>query len=88
MIRRYIPYVQTNFIFGLDTDEGSEPFELTKLFLDMTPGVYPAYSLLTSYGQAAPLNLEYQREDRILPFPFYFLDSKRGMNIYPRTMLG
>ena len=59
MIRRYVPYVQTNFVFGLDIDEGPEPFELTKRFLEMTPGLYPACSLLTAYGQAAPLNLEY-----------------------------
>ena len=85
MILRYVPYVQTNFVFGLDIDEGPEPFELTKLFLDMTPGAYPAYLLLTSYGQAAPLNLEYQKEGRVLPFPFYFLDSKRGMNIKPKN---
>ena len=85
MILRYVPYVQTNFVFGLDIDEGPEPFELTKRFLDMTPGAYPAYLLLTSYGQAAPLNLEYQRDGRVLPFPFYFLDSKRGMNITPKN---
>ena len=67
MILRYVPYVQINFIFGLDIDEGAEPFGLTKHFLDITPGAYPAYLLLTAYGQAAPLNLEYQREGRVLP---------------------
>jgi radical SAM superfamily enzyme YgiQ (UPF0313 family) len=85
MIRRYVPYVQTNFVFGLDIDEGPEPFELTKRFLDETPGIYPVYSLLTAYGQAAPLNLEYQRSGRVLPFPFYFLDNKRGMNVKPKN---
>jgi hypothetical protein len=29
MILRYIPYIQTNFVLGLDSDEGVEPFELT-----------------------------------------------------------
>ena len=85
MILRYIPYVQTNFIFGLDIDIGTEPFRLTKHFLNITPGVYPAHLLLTSYGQAAPINLEYQRAGRVLPIPFYFLDSKRGMNIKPKN---
>lgn len=84
MILRYIPYVQTNFVFGLDIDEGPEPFELTKRFLEMTPGAYPAYLLLTSYGQAAPQNLEFQQSGRVLPLPFYFLDSKSG-NIKPRN---
>ncbi len=83
MILRYIPYVQTNFIFGLDIDNGPEPFELTKRFLDLTPGAFPAYSLLSAFGQAAPLNLEYQRANRILPFPFHFLDNNGAMNVKP-----
>ena len=57
MILRYIPYVQTNFVLGLDADKGEEPFELTKKFVDMTPGAFPGYSLLSAFGQAAPLNL-------------------------------
>ena len=52
MILRYIPFVQTNFVLGLDSDEGREPFELTKRFIDMTPGAFPAFSLFTSYGRA------------------------------------
>ena len=35
MIVDHIPFVQTNFILGLDCDEGREPFELTKRFLDL-----------------------------------------------------
>jgi hypothetical protein len=81
---RYIPYVQTNFVFGLDVDEGLEPFELTKRFLDMTPGAFPAYSLISSFGQAAPLNLEYQRANRVLPFPFHFLNNNHAMNVKPK----
>ena len=37
MILEYIPYVQANFVLGLDVDQGSEPFELTKQFLDRSP---------------------------------------------------
>lgn len=81
---RYIPYVQTNFVFGLDVDEGAAPFELTKRFLDMTPGAFPAYSLISSFGQAAPLNLEYQRSNRVLPFPFHFLNNNHAMNVRPK----
>jgi len=84
MILRYIPYVQTNHIFGLDSDEGSAPFELTKRFLDLTPGAFPAYSMLSAFGQAAPLNLEFQRTGRVLPFPFHFL-SNIQMNIKPKN---
>ena len=84
MLLRYVPYVQTNFVFGLDVDEGPEPFEFTKRFLDLTPGAYPAYSLLTAFGQAAPLNLEYQRTKRVLPFPFHFLNAQHIMNVKPQ----
>jgi hypothetical protein len=84
-IMRYIPYVQTNFVLGLDVDEGPEPFELTKKFVDLTPGAFPGYSLLSAFGQAAPLNLEYQRADRVLPFPFHFLDNNRAMNVKPKN---
>jgi hypothetical protein len=83
MILRYIPYVQTNFVLGLDTDKGEEPFELTKKFVDLTPGAFPGYSLLTAFGQAAPLNLEYQELNRVIPFPFHFLDNNHAMNIKP-----
>jgi hypothetical protein len=84
MILRYVPYVQTNFVLGLDVDEGDEPFELTKRFLDLTPGAFPGYSLLSAFGRAAPLNLDYQRENRVLPFPFHFLDNNHAMNVRPR----
>jgi hypothetical protein len=84
MILRYIPYVQTNHIFGLDGDEGEEPFEFTKRFLDLSPGAFPAYSMLSAFGQAAPLNLEFQRAKRVLPIPFHFL-SNIQMNIKPKN---
>ena len=83
LILRHIPYVQTNFVMGLDSDEGPEPFELTKRFLDLTPGAFPGYSLLTAFGRAAPLNLDYQRANRVLPFPFHFLNNNQAMNVRP-----
>ena len=51
----------------------------------MSPGAFPGYSLLTAFGQAAPLNLEYQREGRVLPFPFYFLNNHYAMNLKPKN---
>jgi hypothetical protein len=83
MILRHVPFVQTNFVLGLDCDRGAEPFDLTKKFIDLAPGVYPAFSLLTAYGRAAPLNLDLQRAGRVRPFPFYFLDSVHAMNVQP-----
>lgn len=56
MILRYVPYIQTNFVLGLDCDSGKDPFDLTKRFIDKSPGAFPGYSLLTSFGEAAPLS--------------------------------
>lgn len=85
MILRYVPYVQANFVLGLDVDAGDEPFELSKHFVDKSPGAFPGYSLLTSFGEAAPLNMQYQREDRVIPFPFHFLNNHLAMNLKPKN---
>ncbi|HEU5305471.1 MAG TPA: radical SAM protein [Gemmatimonadales bacterium] len=84
LILRYIPYIQTNFVLGLDGDMGPEPFELTKKFIDLSPGAFPAYSLLSAFGRAAPMNLDYQRAGRVLPFPFHFLNNNHAMNVRPK----
>jgi len=83
LIQEYIPYLQANFVLGLDSDAGPEPFDLTKRFLDLSPGAFPGYSLLSAFGRAAPLNLEYQRNDRVLGFPFHFLNNNHAMNVKP-----
>jgi hypothetical protein len=84
MLLEHVPYVQTNFVLGLDEDEGAEPFELTKLFVDKVPGAFPAYSQRTAFGEATPENLELQRAGRVLGFPFHFLDNNQVMNVVPR----
>jgi hypothetical protein len=85
MVLRYIPYLQANFVLGLDSDVGSAPFDLTRQFIDRVPAAFPAYSLLSAFGQAAPLNLEYQREGRVLPVPFHFLNNNHAMNVKPKN---
>jgi len=82
-IMRHIPYLQANLIFGLDSDEGAEPFELTRRFVDLAPGVFPYFSLLMSYGRNAPDNLRYQRDGRVLDIPFHFLNQLHAMNVRP-----
>jgi hypothetical protein len=62
---------------------GAEPFELTKRFVDLAPAAFPGYSLLSAFGRAAPLNLQYQRDNRVLPFPFHFLNNNHAMNVKP-----
>jgi hypothetical protein len=85
MILRHLPYLQGNFVIGLDCDEGSEPFDLTKRYLDLAPGTFPAFSMLTAFGSNAPLNLQYQREGRIVAFPFHFLNNSGAMNVRPKN---
>ena len=85
MITNYIPYMQANLILGLDADEGPEPFELTRHFIDLVPQVYPYFSLLNAYGRGAPANLEYQREGRVLNVPFHFLNTTDAINVRPKN---
>ena len=84
LVQSYVPYVQANLIFGLDVDEGPEPFELTKRFVDLAPGIYPHLALLSAFGRNAVLNLNYQRENRVRAVPFHFLDLIKAMNVQPR----
>lgn len=85
MVQRFMPYLQANFVLGLDSDEGEEPFELTKRFLDLAPGAFPAFSMLTSFGRSAPLNVKYIDEKRLIPFPFHFLNNTDAMNVRPKN---
>jgi radical SAM superfamily enzyme YgiQ (UPF0313 family) len=84
LVQKYIPYVQGNFLFGLDVDEGEEPFQLTRQFIDMTPGVFPAYCLFTAFGNCTELFRQYDKENRILPFAFHFLSNKT-LNVRPKN---
>lgn len=85
LVNAYVPYTQCNLIFGLDADEGEEPFELTRRFVDMAPGMYPHFALLSAFGRNAVLNLEYQKQGRVLPVPFHFLDLVQSMNVKPKN---
>lgn len=74
MIQRYVPGLQANFIFGLDSDEGDEPFELTREFMDRLPQVWPNFNVPTPFG-GTPLYEEHLAKGRILggmPFLFYY----------------
>ena len=74
LLHESIPYIQANFIFGLDVDEGDEPVELTKEFMTRTPFVWPVVNIPHPFG-ATPLHQQYIEEGRILtsmPFLFYY----------------
>jgi len=69
-----IQYIQANFIFGLDSDQGSDPVELTKEFMDRAPFVWPALNIPVPFG-GTPLHVKYLAQGRILtamPFAFYY----------------
>ena len=85
MINSYIPHVQTNFLFGLDSDIGEDSFILTKRFIDLAPGAYPSYALLSIFGKGAKSNLKYEIENRIIPFPFHMLMPVHITNILPKN---
>ncbi|HEU5475307.1 MAG TPA: radical SAM protein [Actinophytocola sp.] len=69
-----VPYLQANFIFGLDTDQGDEPVELTKAFMDRAPFAWPTINIPVPFG-GTPLHDELAANGRILttmPFSFYY----------------
>lgn len=72
-LSEYVPYLQANFILGLDTDDGDEPFELMKEFLYRTPFVWPNMNIPMAFG-GTPLYSSLLKQGRILkamPFTFY-----------------
>lgn len=81
LIARHIPYVQTNFVWGLDQDSGPLPFELSKTFVDLAPTAFPSHSLFTAYGDSAPLGRELLHGDRVLDVPFHVLDTSSLHNV-------
>ena len=72
MILRYIPYIQTNFVHGSRRRHGAGAVRADQEVHRSIPGAFPAYSLLSAFGRAAPMNLEYQRagQGSALPVPF------------------
>jgi hypothetical protein len=73
-LHEQIPYLQGNFMFGFDTDEGCEPIDLTKEFMTRAPFVWPALNIPVPYG-GTPLYRQLEGEKRILksmPFSFCY----------------
>jgi hypothetical protein len=69
-----VPYVQANLMFGLDSDAGEAPIELSRLFMDRTPFAWPALNIPVPFG-GTPLHDHLREEGRILeamPFAFYY----------------
>ena len=74
LLSSYVPGIQVNFLFGLDSDEGDEPVDLTKEFIGQTPFAWPVVNIPIPFG-GTPLYDQYLDEGRILrsmPFSFYY----------------
>lgn len=50
LLRRHVPGLQANFVLGLDSDAGAEPFDLTAEFARRVPFVWPNVNVITPYG--------------------------------------
>jgi hypothetical protein len=73
LIERQVPIVQANFIFGLDSDQGATPLDLTREFIRRMPSVWPNLCIPTPFG-GTPLYDRYRRDGAVLetmPFAFY-----------------
>jgi hypothetical protein len=73
-LHEYVPGLQANFIFGVDSDSGTEPIELSKEFMDRAPGVWPSFNIPTPFG-GTPMHDQLLAEGRVLrsmPFAFYY----------------
>jgi radical SAM superfamily enzyme YgiQ (UPF0313 family) len=85
IVQQYIPSVQANIMYGFDNEYGTRPFELTKEFIKLAPGVYPAYNILTAFGHGLK---HYSQDDinkRIVPFPYHFMQGLNTLNIKPKN---
>ncbi len=73
-LHEHVPYLQANFLFGLDDDAGDEPIALMKEFMSRTPFVWPVVNIPHPFG-GTPLFSRYRADGRILatmPFAFYY----------------
>ncbi len=73
VIHEYIPIIQANLLFGLDTDKGNDPVSLNKAFISQTPYVSHSLNIPAPFGET-PLFKRYMKNERILrslPFTFY-----------------
>jgi len=78
---RHIPFVQANFVLGVDPEQEEEGAALTREFLRRVPGAYPNLSLIMAWGYLSPLSRQLAEEGRILSVPFPLTDQKVCWNV-------
>jgi hypothetical protein len=82
VVAQEVQHVQTNMIVGLDTDQGSLPWELSRELVRQAPGIYPTYFLATNFYNA-PLSRDLHASGRTLAMPFPLLDTNSFGNVRP-----
>ena len=66
--------LQTNFVFGVDSDSGPEPVEITREFIRRMPEAWLVVNIPCAYS-GTPLYDQLYKDDRILksmPYAFYY----------------
>ena len=84
MVKKYLPIIQVNIIFGLDEDTNiyeEEAFELTHQFIKRTPGVYTNFQTLTIFGKSTPLYNSLIGQKRLINLPFNMMDGFSMSNV-------
>lgn len=74
-LHRHVPGLQANFLFGTDGDQGEEPVEMTREFIQRLPFVWPTLNIPIPFG-GTPMYDRLLAEDRIhqeIPFAFYYM---------------
>jgi len=71
---RKIPSLQANFLLCDDGDQGAEPIELTRRFIERYPSVFPVLNVPLAFG-GTPLRDQLQAEGRLLPLPPIYYSS-------------
>jgi radical SAM superfamily enzyme YgiQ (UPF0313 family) len=74
LLHERVPYLQANFMYGLDDDADGEWIALTKDFMSRTPFVWPVVNIPHPFG-GTPLFDAYRANGRVLtamPFAFYY----------------
>jgi hypothetical protein len=76
-----IPYVQVNFVFGIEGEPVAESLDLTAQFVRAAPRAWPTFNLITAWGTSSPLSQRLHAEGRVLPVPLPLLDQKSCSNV-------
>lgn len=76
-----IPFLQVNFVFGVDPEGERAHIGLTEAFLHEVPAAWPNVNLIQAWGRLSPLSRALAEEERLLGVPFPLTDQKVCPNV-------